>query len=320
MAASDSLEFRSLRRSDFASYRPVVLLGLGKLETSTGLETNAEATIDQLSRRSIWFILGLLRLFGRPIFDTLVAVDGHDVVGTGTVLWLPAAGYVAGMATKPEFRGRGIASRILALLDALARRRHRAWLALDVESGNEPAIRVYRKAGYRDAGAFTWYTRTGLPPGGSPVPPASRIVGRQDWDELTARLDASRPADYRGALPARARVLGHNEIMVRGGRTENRTWRSETAEGTLCVLRAYFVPGLRMGAYFPTTTLPEPPAEALSGLFDAATDWLRPREPVRCLAVAPEPHGGIASALERRGFSGVVSSTVMVRPTSPGPA
>ena len=305
-----------MRRSDFASFRPVLLMGVGNLERSTGLDASAEATIDQLGHVGPWFLLKLLRFLGRPIVDVLVAVDGSGVLGTGTVLWLPKTAYVAGMATRPEFRGRGIASRILTLQDELARRRHREWLALDTESENETALRVYRKAGYQEIGKFAWYTRNGPPVSVEKAPYPVATVRRSDWKKLIARLDASRPEEYRAAYPARPRLLHHNEILVRGGRFENETWWRETAGGAIGVVRAYYVPGTRMGALFPLTTAPAFPSAELTGLFAAATDWLRAREPTRCLAAAPDTHDGVATALEQAGFSAVVSSTAMVRRTS----
>ena len=313
MSASGPWEFRPLRRSDFRSYRDVVVLGIGRLERSTGTAESAMAGIDLLERRSIRFVLGFLRWIGRPYVDVLVAANASGVAGTGTVLWLPKTAYVAGMATRPEYRGQGIASRILALQGDLARRRRRPWLALDVESDNQPAVRVYQRAGYRELGAFTWFTRTGSPASTPGDPPGIRPVGRSDWRPLTARLDASRPPEYRAAFPARPPLLHHNEILVRGGRMENETWWKETSSNGLAVLRAYFLPGTRMGALFPLSTDSEPSSEEFTGLFGAAAEWLRARDPRRCLAAAPEGQRGVSAALEALGFSAVVSSKLMVR-------
>jgi len=305
-----------MRPGDYPSYREVVVLAIGKLERSTGIDASAEATIDLLSRRSIWFLLGMLRWFRRPIVDVVVAAEGPRVVSTATILWLPQTAYVAGVATRPEWRGHGIASRILGDLAGRAHRRRRPWIALDVESENTAAISVYRKAGYHELGTFAWFTRLGPPPNPSPVPPEVGAVGRSGFAGLTSRLDASRPAEYRSAFPATDRVLTHNEHLVRGGRAQHRTWRKEVRGGGVAAVRAYHLPGSRMGAYFPLSTLPEPPAEEFEGPIDAATEWLRTLGPARLLAAAPEPRGGAAEALERRGFSAVVASTVMVRRTS----
>lgn len=277
----------------------------------------AEATAHAVARWSVWVLLSLLRTFGRPIVDITVAVDGKRIVGTGTVLWLPKTAYVVGVATRPECRGQGIASRILALQTAEARRRHRTWLALDVESDNATALRVYRKAGLREAGQFTWFTRLGLPPANETIPAGPRPVARADWSALGPRLDAGRSPEYRSAFPAGPRGISHNEVLIRGGRMDLATWAQPTRGGGVCALRAYHLPPSRMGVLFPVVVGAEPMPEELGPAFEEALAWLRPRDPVRLLAVTSSPVGSVGSALELRGFAPVVSSTVMVRVTSP---
>lgn len=316
VSGTSSRVYRRLRWSEASQYPEVVLLAVGKLERSTGLDENAEATVRSLSRRSVWLLLGLLRLLGRPLVDVLVAVDGKRIVGTGTILWLPQTAYVAGMATRPEYRGQGIASRILSLQTAEARRRHRAWLALDVESENETAIRVYRKSGLREMGQFTWFSRLGLPPAGEAARTVLRPVAGSDWPALAARLDSARPFEYRSAFPAGPRGISHNEVLIRGGRLEIETWAQPTREGGVCALRVYHLPISRIGALFPVVAGPEPAADELAVVFEQALAWMRRREPLRLLAASSSPAGGVGSVLERMGFAAVVSSTVMLRGTS----
>lgn len=312
MATPGPFVYRPLRRSDYASYHSVVRMAVGNFERSTGLDLTSEAAIAQLSLRSTWWWIWWLRLIGRPVVDTVVGTQGTDVVGTATVLWLPRTAYVAGVATRPDLRGRGIASHLLALLAERARRYHRVWMALDVESENQVAIRVYRAAGYRPVGSYSWLSRTALPAMESPVPPAVAPVGPADWGSLAARLEAGRPSEYRGAFPAGEATLTHNEVTVRGGSVELATWKRELAGGGVAALRAYFLPGVGMGTYFPVSTVPEASPDEFAGLIDAATGWLFARRPRRVNAVAPEPQGNVTIALERRGFLTVASTTVMV--------
>lgn len=316
MPSPGEYEIRGLRRADYPRYRPLVELAVGSFERSTGLDLVADASIDQLSRRWVWFLLGLMRWFGRPVMDVLVAVDGDDLVGAGTILWLPRTAYVAGIVTTPKSRGRGVASRILAGQADFARRRHRDWLALDVESENATALRLYRAAGYRETGRFSWFTHTGVPPTESPPSSLVLPVGPSEWRSVIARLDASRPAEYRAAFPAGPRVLHHNEIMVRGPAMQYGTWRRELDGGGVALVRAYYISATGMGVYFPMTTAPEPSADALVGPVDAASDWLRPFAPTRILAAAPEPRDGIAAVLERKGFVAASSTVAMIRRSS----
>lgn len=310
------LEYRLLRRRDIPSFLTVVLQGIGKLERSTGLDRSAEKMVRSLSRRSVWTLLRFFQLIGRPFAQIFVTVDGNRVVGTGTLLRLPHAAYVAGMATELEYRGRGIASQILVLLQKEAVRREEGWLILDVDSDNDTAIRVYRRAGYREVAQFRWYLRTGIPPTTAPVPPGTRPATRAELKEVAPRLDEGRVADYRAALPATPRRLSHNEVLASSFRSRRRTWIHETATGSPLVLRAGFAPDPPMGVYFPLTGSTPPTPEEVVTLFDPATEWLRPHAPATCLAVVPEPAGAVGVALERLGFTSVASSMTMVRSSS----
>jgi len=315
-AGGDSLEFRQLRRADLPTFSTVLRLGIGKLERSTGLDESAEAMPAMLSRWPIWILLGFSRWIGRPFVRIYVAVNGPRVVGTGTVFMLPHAGYVGGMATEPEFRGRGIASRILRMQQAETARRGREWLVLDVESENETAIRVYQRAGYREVGRFAWFTRPGVAPAIAPLSPGTRAATKRELEELAPQLDRNRNADYRAALPATERTLAHNEVLVRGFGAPHQTWIQRPPGGGLSAVRSYFIPRTEMGVYFPLFGPPDPEPEALARSFDPATEWLRARTPRRCLAIVPEPVGAVGAALARLGFTEVVSTTTMVRPSS----
>ncbi|CCH27914.1 GNAT family N-acetyltransferase [Actinosynnema sp. NPDC047251] len=88
----------------------------------------------------------------------------HDEDGTlvavGADAWsAPGVGFLAGVATHPDHRGRGLSSRICAFLTSALLREH-GTCALMVDGGNSAAIRVYERLGYayrsvsvlRDAG------------------------------------------------------------------------------------------------------------------------------------------------------------------------
>jgi ribosomal protein S18 acetylase RimI-like enzyme len=313
-----SLEYRLLRRSDVPSYLTVVLQGIGKLERSTGLDRGAEKMVRSLSRRSIWTVLRLSQLLGRSFARIFVAVDGNRVVGTGTLLRLPNAAYVAGMATDAGYRGRGIASQVLTLLQKDAARRHQEWLVLDVDSDNDTAIRVYRRAGYREAARFTWYVRTGVPPTLTPLPPRTRPATREELNEIAPKLDEGRAADYRAALPSTRRRLSHNEVLSGSFRSRKQTWVLWTLSGPPLALRVSCAHSREapMAVYLPLVGSTPPTLEEATALLDRGTEWLRPQAPATCLAVVAEPTGAVGVALERLGFKGVASSMTMVRSSS----
>jgi GNAT superfamily N-acetyltransferase len=57
--------------------------------------------------------------------------------------------YIPHLATFPKFRGQGIASRLLTYSEEQAKQQHCKHLALDVETDNAAAIRLYERVGFK---------------------------------------------------------------------------------------------------------------------------------------------------------------------------
>jgi ribosomal protein S18 acetylase RimI-like enzyme len=58
-------------------------------------------------------------------------------------------GFVAYMAVEPKWQGTGVGRALLAAAEEEARRRGLPFMALMVTEENEPALRLYERAGYR---------------------------------------------------------------------------------------------------------------------------------------------------------------------------
>ena len=85
---------------------------------------------------------------GRTIACGQVALD-RDLAG------------IYDMVTDPDFRGRGIATRIVAELLSWARRNGASHAFLQVDADNAPALAVYRKFGFATAYAYHYRARPG---------------------------------------------------------------------------------------------------------------------------------------------------------------
>jgi len=60
--------------------------------------------------------------------------------------------YICGMALFPEYRGRGMGTRLLALAEEYARKQGYGKISLIVFEQNSGAFRLYVRAGYREVG------------------------------------------------------------------------------------------------------------------------------------------------------------------------
>ena len=94
------------------------------------------------------------RAAGRSAF--VVQFDGDVLVACGSVALEGKLAGVFGMVTAVEYRGRGVATAIVAKLldDARAAGAESAYL--QVEADNAPARRAYSKFGFKDCYAY-WY-------------------------------------------------------------------------------------------------------------------------------------------------------------------
>jgi ribosomal protein S18 acetylase RimI-like enzyme len=122
------------------------------LEALLQLESACFAT-DRLSRRSFQ------RWIKAPHAHLLVAENGADLLAYGLV-WCHRGTRLArlySLAVAPGSRGLGLATDILAGLEAEAARRGRLFLRLEVAVNNTAAIALYERAGYRAFGAYRHY-------------------------------------------------------------------------------------------------------------------------------------------------------------------
>ena len=122
------------------------------LEALWELENRVFAT-DRMSRRS------LQRLLASPSAVILVAKAGVAIAGVAIVLFRASSriARLYSLAVAPKHTGRGIASALLAAAEKTAMSRKCRSLRLEVHEKNHGAIKVYRKAGYREFGRYHQY-------------------------------------------------------------------------------------------------------------------------------------------------------------------
>ena len=89
--------------------------------------------------------------------------EDEELLGFGALKELgPKAGEIKSMRTADAHLRRGVAAAILDHIIAEAGRRGYARLSLETGSGQafEPALRLYRRFGFRDGGAFDGYEKS----------------------------------------------------------------------------------------------------------------------------------------------------------------
>ena len=91
-------------------------------------------------------------MIGRMLDRFTVATEGDALMGYIVLSTVLDEGNIDNVAVSPVFRRRGVADALV--LDTIARSRDMglAFLMLEVRAGNEPAIALYRKHGFREVG------------------------------------------------------------------------------------------------------------------------------------------------------------------------
>ena len=99
----------------------------------------------------------ILSLLGDERTFFLAAREGELLTGSVWVQTVLDEGYIGNVAVRPTFRRRGIADALLYALEALGREKELSFLTLEVRAGNAPAIALYEKNGYAQAGRRPGY-------------------------------------------------------------------------------------------------------------------------------------------------------------------
>lgn len=93
--------------------------------------------------------LEFLRSVGGTLTDVLVAEERGELIGYANPVWDAKEGWIGGAAVVPEHRRRGVGTALLQRTIEEARRRGVERLWLEVIVGNEPARRLYERAGFQ---------------------------------------------------------------------------------------------------------------------------------------------------------------------------
>lgn len=112
--------------------------------------------LDQVSLGQLWSAEGYLREIDSPNSDLLVLrqIDGEapGLIALGCAWAILEEAHITILAVQPHFQRQGLGQAMLwALLDA-AYHRHLERATLEVRVSNEPAIALYQKFGFREAG------------------------------------------------------------------------------------------------------------------------------------------------------------------------
>jgi ribosomal protein S18 acetylase RimI-like enzyme len=270
------------------------------------LGTRPEGVVEIARRFFRWdtqLVLGVLRLVGAsPARFLAVEADGR-LVATTLVSFPARAGFLSMVMVDPAYRRRGYARRLLRAAHALAARRHRAHVALDVLETNGPARALYASLGYRPLRAFAYYTRD--LPATSDEPPAEgpvRPLAPRDASALARLANRALPAEVEEVLPVRAGDLLGSRWANRALAASTAAWVVDRGGGAEAHVSASVGPATTSGHLSTPIVGAAVPADAQRELLAQALAWLAERGVPRVLSRAADDDLTARAALEAAGF------------------
>ena len=111
-------------------------------------DLDAIMTIEQASFSDPWSRQGFMESMAQPFAVMLTAKDAGEVIGYCCMYQLLDEGEIINVAIDPKRRGQGAGMAMLSELLSVGKASGVKRFLLDVRAGNEPAKRLYEKAGF----------------------------------------------------------------------------------------------------------------------------------------------------------------------------
>ncbi|MGP8078246.1 MAG: N-acetyltransferase family protein [Thermoplasmata archaeon] len=277
-----------------------------------------EKIVRRIFRWDARFLLGLLRLAGRPVFRFFVIEEGGRIVATTLLTFPEGAGYVSMVVVDPTQRRRGHARRLLEEARRASERRGRGFVVLDVLESNAPARALYESIGYRSlrATAYLAHALDGPAPESAPPAPGVRPFRRSDAAPLAAIAQRDAPPDVARILPVRARDLIGSNWVGRMMATSTAAWVVDRGQGPEAHLAASRTPATEAGHLSAPIVAPSADPAAVAGMVRAAVGWLAARGAPRVVAMVPDANHRGRAALEEAGFQHAIGILTLYRPSA----
>jgi ribosomal protein S18 acetylase RimI-like enzyme len=263
-----------------------------------------EKVVRRVFRWDTRLLVGLLRLFGRPIFRFLIVEAEDRPVGMTLVTFPRGSAYVSSVVVDPAHRRRGYAKGMLEEARRTAKRARRRYVVLDVLETNTGARTLYESVGYRPLRARTQFVCESTAQFGTrpPVNPSVRPLRGGDASALTEILRRQTPPTVEEVLPTYAGMFLSSRLTNRILGSQEAGWVVDRGRGPEAHVAAS-VSTATEAAYLTAPLLGESvDAELAGALLKTAGAWCAARQAPRMLSMVADDNVRGRAALEAGGF------------------
>jgi len=308
---------RDIRRAD--ATRLFDLMDREFPEESALLGNRPEGLEKVLRRVFRWdtlFIIGLLRLFGRPIFRALIVEADGVVVATTMVTFPPVSSFVSNVVVDPAYRRRGYARRMLEEARRTAQQAHRKYIALDVLETNTRARALYDSIGYRPLRARTQFVHDTAGQFG-PTPPSNAAIRSFRTTDARALAEIVRrqtPPAVEEVLPVSERAFAVSRMESRMLASEQASWVIDRGRGPEGHVGATVSEVFTAGHITAPVLSESVEADLADSLVRTAGAWCAAHHTPRILSMVADDNVRGREALERAGFRHAFALWTLYRP------
>lgn len=275
-----------------------------------------EKVVRRLFRPQVRLLLGLLRLFGRPIFRFFVIESDGRIVATTLLTFSRRAGYLSMVVVDPAYRRRGFARELIERARRATRARGKPFVALDVLASNAPARTLYEQVGYRPLRSTAYFVHD-HPEALLPAPtdpPGLRPFRPPDAKPLAEVARRGVPTEVQVVLPITHRELTGSTWAGQLLATEMAAWVLDDGTGPKAWISAAVTPATEAAHLSAPIVDASVSPEQATALVRVAGAWCAARRPPRLMSMVPEENERGRAALEGAGFRDVLPICTLYRP------
>jgi len=308
---------RDVRREDGPGY--IDLMNRGFPEESLlmgGRPEEFEKVFRRIFRWDTRFLLGLFKLFGRPIVRALAVEQDGRIVAETLVTFPAGAAYVSNVVVDEAYRRRGYARQMLEEARVTARRAKRNYIALDVLESNTGARALYDSLGYRPLMQRARLLHDAASQFGtaSPANGSFRAFRRSDVAPLVEILKGQTPPEVERVLPTRKDRFVESGMVTRMMGSEEASWVIDRGHGPEAHIGASVSRAME-AAYVSAPTLADSVDDRLAvDLVTTAGAWCAAHHAARVLTMVSDNNPRGRAALEAVGFHRALPLWTLYRP------
>ena len=257
---------------------------------------------------------------GQGFMPGYVWVENGQIVGNVTVRKLSTFGrgwMIGNVAVAPEWRGRGIARRMMDAALELVRHNHGEWIALQVRTDNAIARKLYQTLGFSETGEMVTFECRAL--GAAQATSAQLPMGKRlrparsdDMDQLFTLAQSFVPESVRWAEPVYRSLfdMSFERNLADWFNGEKRVWRVIESSDHLCGGALLEIKRRQRSAHLNLWVVPTHTGQCEDALIDAVLAEVNHPIELVTARVPGEAIGGRV-ALTTRGFRQVRALTSM---------